>query len=211
MVNYYSTKSAQSTALVANGVIHDYPLISSFIQNYTRKIAVDGGLIHCQAMNIVPDLIIGDLDSISHEILNLYPLVPKKIFPKDKNFTDMELAIAEANSNKIGIFGALEGRADHALVNLHLLCRRPKKITIETERETIVGIKGNQRFPCYPGQLISLIPLGSSVTGVTTKGLKWELNNATLDKNFFSLSNACLSSSFEVSIDHGDLICCLLR
>ena len=203
-----------SAALVGNGAIHDYSLIASLIRDYNHCIAVDGGLAHCQAMNILPDLIIGDFDSISPELLKNYAKVPTQIFPKDKDQTDMELAIAAVqgfNVEKIALFGALENRTDHALSNLYLMCRFPNHIIIETERETLFSIEGHRHVNCYPGQCISLIPIGSSAEGVTTHGLKWELKNATLNKNFFSLSNVCLHSFFEISIRQGNLLCCLLR
>lgn len=208
------SQGAESVALIANGAIHDYDFIATLIKDYDKCIAVDGGLLHCQVMKITPDLIIGDLDSISPDLLKFYPAVPVEIFPIDKDQTDMELAVHAANSSsvkKIGIFGAMEKRTDHALANLHLMRRIPEKIVIETERETIFSISGNNEFACYPGQIVSLIPIGSSPTGVSTKGLRWELHEETLNKNFISLSNECLAPSFKISIKHGDLLCCLLR
>ena len=148
----------ESAALVGNGAIHDYGLIASLISDYDLCIAVDGGLVHCQALQIVPDLIIGDFDSISPEILKKYPTVPTEIFPIDKDQTDMELAIDKVNLpdvKKIALFGAMEKRTDHALSNLHLMRRQPDKIVIETERETIFSLEGEKKFDCRPGQLIS--------------------------------------------------------
>lgn len=207
-------QGVQSVALIGNGAIHDYAFISSLIKAYDRLIAVDGGLAHCHKMKLVPNLIIGDLDSISPKLLSQYSHVPTETFPKDKDETDMELALMVANTpsvKKIGIFGALEKRTDHALANLHLMRRLPEKIVIETERESLFSIQGKNQFKCYKGQTISLIPIGSSPIGVTTKGLKWELEDAILNKDFFSLSNICLGTHFEISIDQGDLICCILR
>jgi thiamine pyrophosphokinase len=201
-------------ALVANGVIHDYDFISSLIRNYDRCLAVDGGLFHCREMNIMPDLIIGDLDSLTPEILNLYPKIPIEKFPSHKDKSDMELAIDAANLvnvTKIGLFGALENRTDHSLANLCLMCRLPKKIVIETEKETLFTLEGKKQVPCKPGQIVSLMPIGSSAKGVTTKGLKWELKDAVLNQDFFSLSNVCLDSHFEISIEQGNLVCCLMR
>lgn len=205
---------ARSIALIANGAIHNYPLIASLIKQYDRCIAVDGGLIHCLKMQVVPSLLIGDFDSISPNLLQQYRHVPTYSFPKEKNETDMELAIRAANLSgveEIGIFGAMEKRTDHALANLHLMRRFPEKVAIETEKETLTVVQNNRQLACRPGQTVSLIPLGSIASGVTTKGLKWELQNATMDKDFISISNICLGSSFEVSIQEGDLICCLLR
>jgi len=205
---------APSIALIANGSIHDYRLMASLIAQYDRKIAVDGGLDHCHAMGIIPDLIIGDLDSANLETLSLYPNVPKKIFPAEKDYSDMELALRAAISGKVkklGIFGAMEKRVDHALSNLYLLRRLPGIAVIETDQETITYVTGNQSINCKQNQVISLIPLEDQVSGVTTRGLKWELNDVTLTKDFFSLSNICLNSFFEINIQQGSLLCCLVR
>lgn len=202
-----------STALVVNGAMHDFAFMAKLIHVYGYKIAVDGGLYHCSQMHLQPDLVIGDCDSIDPLFLNSYSHIPVKKFSTDKDETDTELALKEvpSTSKKIGIFGAMEKRTDHSLSNLHLLRRSPGKIFIETEYETIFSIEGKATISCQPGQTISLIPMGNTPKGIYTKGLKWELKDAILDKNFMSLSNICLADTFEISIEVGDVICCLAR
>jgi len=207
-------QGVQSVALIGNGVIFDYPLIASLVLNYDKCIAVDGGLFHCRAMGVIPDLIIGDQDSLPLPLLQLYPSVTVKTFPQDKDQTDMELAIGAADNpsmKKIALFGATGNRTDHALANLYLMCRFPNKMIIENEHETIFCLAGKNKFNTHTGQTISFMPLDSLPIGVTTKGLKWELHHAKLDKKFFSLSNISLGSSVEISIEHGNLICCMIR
>jgi thiamine pyrophosphokinase len=208
---FFNVKTA---ALIANGAIHNYPQMRSLIMQYQKRIAVDGGLLHCRAMGIIPDLIVGDLDSVPEGLTKEYPDTPIIIFPSDKNYTDMELAIAAVNTPslvKIGVFGGLERQTDHSLANLHIACRYPGKIFFETERETAFAIKGSQMLDCLPGQKISLIPLGAPAHGVTTRGLNWELSEATLDRDFMSISNVCLGNSVAISVDGGIVICCMLR
>jgi len=207
-------ENVDSVALIANGAIHDYAFIAGLLRGYDKRIAVDGGLIHCHTMHVQPDLLVGDFDSVSAELLHLYRDTPMQKFPRDKDETDMEIAVQAADTmgvKKIGIFGAMEWRTDHAVANLHLMRRHAHKVIIETERESLFVISGKSRLACHPGQTVSLIPLGAPAKGVTTKGLKWELNHSTLDTNFMSISNICLENSFDITIDEGDLICCLLR
>jgi thiamine pyrophosphokinase len=208
-------ENVHSVALVANGAMNDYLFLASLVKTYDKCFAVDGGLIHCQAMGIHPDLIIGDWDSIPAELLASYADVPAARFPVDKDLSDLELALEVAlhcqSVEKIGLFGATGKRIDHTMVNLQLLRRFPTKLVIETETETIFSLKGDRRFECFPGQTLSLVPMGPRAQGVTTKGLKWELTNASLDSHFFSLSNVCLGSYFDIFIAEGNLICCLLR
>lgn len=206
--------TASSAALIANGALHDFALTRSLIATYELCIAVDGGLVHCRTMGIVPDLIIGDFDSVPPGLTDEYPNTPKIVFSTDKDDTDLELAVRAANvpaMKKIGVFAAMEKQTDHALANLHLMRRYPGKVVIETEKETIFAIEGKKSVECRPGQTLSLIPMGAPALGVTTHGLKWELTDATVNKDFMSISNCCLGTRVEIVIAEGDLICCLLR
>lgn len=204
-----------SCAVITNGKYEDHTLIASIIQNYEGIIAVDGGLLHCKIMGIYPDLIIGDMDSIDPQLLSYYSDVPIIKLSTEKDVSDTEAAIEmidERSIQRIGLFGALGLRADHSLSNLYLLHRFSRKnIVIEKEEESIFLLEKQQTVQCNPGQNISLIPLGCPAKKVTTQGLKWELNDATLDKNFFSLSNICLTGSFHISIGEGSLLVCLSR
>lgn len=199
--------------MVVNGSIHDYPLISNLIKRYEYCVAVDGGLIHCHSMGITPNLIIGDFDSIPLDLLKQYEKVPVERFSPEKDESDLELALKAINSpevKEIGIFGALEKRTDHSLGNLYLGCRFADKVIMETESETIYFISDSKEIVCHPGQILSLMPIGIA-KGVTTQGLKWQLQNATLDKNFVSLSNISLEKVIKISVKEGDIICCLAR
>lgn len=200
-------------ALVANGVIQDYSLISPLIRTYERIVAVDGGLTYCQQMGITPDLLIGDFDSVTPELLQQYSHVPTFRYPTEKDDTDLELALKAIDHpgvETIGLFGAMGNRVDHTLNNLNLLSLFPK-IIIETETESVFSIGHEKHIDCHPGQKLSLLPLNSPALGVTTTGLQWELKNANLNQYFRSISNVCSGHSLTIKIDHGELICCLTR
>jgi thiamine pyrophosphokinase len=203
---------ANTIALVANGAIDDPAIIKSEILNYERIIAVDGGLVSCDNMDIPPHLIIGDFDSISRDLQAKYSRIQTLRFPVEKDQTDLELALREVfkpHIIKITIFGALGKRVDHTLYNLHLLRHFPEKVLIETEDEIIFAIAKSTTIACQPGQTLSFIPLGGSVTGITTQGLKWELKEATFNKTFMSMSNISLTNEVQVSFSSGDLLCCI--
>ena len=201
-------------AIVANGSIHSFEEMSERLRSFPHIIAADGGLLSCDLMKLTPDLIIGDMDSVSEELLAKYSHVEQKRYPEDKDETDVELAIEEAiakNAKKVVIFGALERRIDHSVYNLHLLQRYPGILWIESEYESAFVINGHTEVKCFPKQVVSLLPLSEPVTGVTTKGLRWELNNTTFDKNFMSISNVCLRESFTVDLLVGNILCCLCK
>lgn len=202
-----------SYALVANGAFDNPFSLAPLIRSCQSIVAVDGGLLHCHTIGVTPDLIIGDFDSTPPALLQKYSQVPVQAFPKDKDQTDLELAIQfvyRKEMEKIAVFGALGKRTDHTLSNLHLLRRFPGKIVFETETETLFSIQGTQEIKTFPGQTLSLIQMGKAC-GITTKGLRWELNKANFDKYLYSLSNIAHGHSFQVTIEEGDLICCLNR
>jgi len=202
-----------SYALIANGAFDNPFALAPLVRSYQSIVAVDGGLVHCHAMGITPDLIVGDFDSIPPDLLQKYPQVPVQAFPKHKDQTDLELAIQfvyRPEVERIAVFGALGKRIDHTLSNLHILRRYPGKIIFENHDESVFCVQGSQEITTFPGQTISLIQLGD-VKGITTKGLHWELNKARFDKFFYSLSNIAQGSSFQIAIEEGDLICCLNR
>lgn len=61
-------------------------------------------------------------------------------------------------------------------------------------------------FPSQRGLTISLLPFYGPASGITTAGLKWNLEGGTLDKNFVGLSNICLEDSFSISLSKGKLL-----
>ena len=205
-------KNQEVVTIVANGYFGwDEALLERYKDSYI--IAVDGGLNHCYHAKITPDKIVGDLDSVNKAILGTYSQVETLLLPRDKDVTDLEAALNLVDlsiTKKVNILAALGGRTDHCLGNLILLTRFPEKVFIESEKELIFAINnscGKVVMPCFRGQTISLIPLNGPASGIQTEGLKWELNDGILDKNFIGISNECLQDSFSVSVESGDLLC----
>jgi len=197
--------------VIANGAPPSAPLFERLAQEHDKLVAVDGGLHACLQYNHEPDLIIGDFDSVSPNLRTELTHL-KQIYTPDQNKSDLEKALEylfrEENPAVITVLGALSQRLDHTLVNLYLLCLYPGKVIFETETERCMALLQNTSLSCTPGQLFSLIPF-SQATNVVTSGLQWELNDVTLFKQFFSLSNKCLNTQVTITFSSGDLIACL--
>ena len=198
--------SEKRIAVICNAPIVDYPKIRQRILNYPRLIAVDGGLNHCDRMGLKPHLLLGDFDSADPAILSKFSSVPQIRHPEEKDQTDLELALAKVYDpqiEEIAVFGALNGRIDHALGNLILLTRYPGKMVLESENERVFVIDKSIEFASYLGQVISLIPLNGPAVGIQTKGLKWELDGRTLDKHFIGISNEATEQKVSISVEKG--------
>jgi len=200
-----------SSALIANGHIEDLSSLAIAIKAHSRIVAVDRGLIYCQQLGITPDLIVGDFDSVPPTLLKEYAHVSTITLPKEKDETDLEVALEHELqiSQTVTLFGALGKRIDHTLTNLLIASRYPGRVVIETEQEIVFAIHGDVEIPLTVGQTISLIPINGPVTGITTRGLQWEMKDRTLDASFIGISNVCLQAPVHISIQRGILLCVL--
>ncbi|MBU4449811.1 MAG: thiamine diphosphokinase, partial [Actinobacteria bacterium] len=122
--------------IVTNGIIKDYSLIyERLTKDYkfdrnasTLIIAVDGGAQNCLNMRLVPDIVIGDMDSITLKLIESITSGKKPIkfinsIP-EKDESDTQLAVDYAvglGAKRILIVGAAGDRIDHTLANLFLL------------------------------------------------------------------------------------------
>lgn len=216
-------RQVKTVALVANGIIpkEEYEETAKLIQQFDAVIAVDGGLNHYDAMfgklplkERKPLVIIGDLDSAKEELVAKYTElgIPVYKFDAEKDETDLEIAIRIANTasvKNITIFGGHGGRTDHFLPHLHLLQKHPQKVFLENKYEIVYALTGNHKIKGIKGRTISLIPIDGKVQHVNSKGLKWELKNATMDRRFFSVSNVAQEDNVDISVPQGTLICCI--
>ncbi len=192
-------------AIIGNGVILEPERVAEKIRGFEIVVAVDGGLIWLDQMGIQPDLILGDLDSVSEELLGRYLDVEVRRYPTEKDESDMELAILQFPNDQVTLFGAFGRRIDHSLYNMALLRRFPT-IRIEDGEEEAFVLTKEATLNVDVGQLISLIPLSDEVRGVTTKGLKWELVEQTLSSELISLSNVALQGQVAVALSAGELL-----
>ncbi len=179
-------------------------------------IGVDGGVRHLRKLGLNPDLVIGDLDSVSGDDMKwiLENAIEVKQFPSEKDQTDFELSLEHAislGSKKVQIFGALGGRMDHTLANISLLSN-PRYADIEirlvTRDETLFFIHKRTEIKGNIGDIVSLLPWGDPVTGVITIGLKYPLRGETLfPYQSRGMSNVLETDIVNISIKKGILLC----
>ncbi|MCH9614417.1 MAG: hypothetical protein SP1CHLAM54_16230 [Chlamydiia bacterium] len=187
-----------SIAYVVNGELKSPDLIKPRILSHDRIIAVDGGYNHCVAMGITPELVIGDLDSCQPENLQT------DVYPRDKDKTDLRLALEKYPADKMTLFCATGGRTDHTLVHMLLLKEYIGRLSIDGAEQMFV-IDRPTKIEAKPGQSVSLIPLFQPVR-LTTTGLKWNVENQTLNQKFTGISNVAVSDHVEILEINGELL-----
>lgn len=111
--------------LFLNGTLNNIDYVKSIVNDTDKIIAVDGGLNYVYKLNLIPQFILGDLDSVDKNILNHYKDTVELIkYPSEKDFTDLELALEiakEQGATEIIILSGTGGRIDHYLGNINAL------------------------------------------------------------------------------------------
>ena len=161
---------------------------------------------------MIPDAIVGDIDSILPELKNNLP--QKLLFHiKEQSTSDIDKALRHClkmKYNEINILAADGGRQDHFLANLEVLYKySPKaRIIIWTAIERMEFISDEWIENVALGQTVSLIPIFGSVGGIHTQGLKYSITNASLSPGSTpsGISNQVISNPVKINIQDGRLL-----
>lgn len=184
-------------------------------------IAVDGGFRYCQMLGILPDLILGDMDSASEEeravIEEIEREDPSRIhrLKPEKDDTDTLSAVREGlerGYRKFYFYGALGGRLDHSIANIQTLLFLKKQgavgyILTDTQLVTVIR---NEEITFHAGVegRISLFSLGEKAEKVTIKGMKYVLTEDTVTNDFpIGISNEFIKTEEAlVRVENGELL-----
>lgn len=204
--------------IVLNGDTGDADWLATQAAAAELVVAADGAADPLLAAGCRPGLVVGDLDSLRPATLALLEEagVPIERHPVQKDATDGELALRAAVSrgaSVVRVAGAFGGpRIDHSIASLTLLALPGLEridIALVTPTDTIRLVRGpaTHRLVGAPGDIVSLLPLSGRVAGVTTTGLRYALEGATLDLGpTLGVSNELVSPEATVTIGDGALI-----
>lgn len=179
-------------------------------------IGVDRGTLFLLNLGLIPDIAIGDFDSISsreyEQVLTQCQNVMK--LDREKNETDTEVAINYAISQRITeihIYGGLGGRFDHTIANTRLLLQFAKqniliKLIDQTNSITVLGA-GTHFLRGLPHRYLSFFAVESTVTELTLEGVKYPLNRYLLTQDDVRcISNELVEDSAKVIFESGYLL-----
>ena len=213
MFNY----TMQKTAIIAlNGNLQDNAKeYESIIEKGDIFIAADGGSILFFKLGYNPDIIIGDLDSLSEEKLDYFQKKGVKIkkFPAEKDETDGELALTYCNKNKFSniiLTNTMGGRLDHQLANIFLLeyaLELGLKANIQEPNLEIGIINNKKKFYNHQECTLSILPLSERVFNVRNDGFKYSLNGENLLRHKTrGISNIINNKNATIFVEKGRLL-----
>lgn len=183
-------------------------------------IAADSGFDHARKLGVSVDLLVGDLDSISSEGLAAAGEIERH--PIDKDATDLELAMkaaARRQHERLIVVGGEGGRIDHFIANVCLIAApeiwgmgEDVELTWLVAGAVIHIVRKSIDLAGAVGDIVSLLPLGGPASGVTTKGLRWELRGEVLVLGSTrGVSNNMVSDKASVELTHGTLLAVHLK
>lgn len=151
-------------------------------------VAADGGYASAALLGVEVDLLIGDLDSVTSDGLAAARAAGTRIqqHPVDKDRTDLALALdavaAEGPAEAL-LVGGHGGRLDHLLANVALLAAEEYAalgLTALLGDAVVTVIRDHAELVGVPGELVSLLAMHGPAHGVSTSGLRFPLEHATL-------------------------------
>ena len=182
-MNRFIKQNNYKSILVLDGLI---PTKEFFNEMQLPIISADGATNKLHKMGITPHVVIGDLDSVSPDILQIYHY--ERI--EDQNYSDFQKALKYMQKNNLfpaTICGITGGYIDHEINNINIFMQTDGNIFVTDD---VVGYKVREesKYTFPVGTKISII--GIPECSISTKGLKWELEKYTTK---FPGQNSCFN------------------
>jgi len=200
----------------ANGEFAAPPDLAARIAAAGLLIAADGGLAHLRQLDLLPDLVVGDLDSLADSEAEALEAAGVEVLrhPPEKDQTDLELALLAARqrgADAVEVLGGLGRRWDHSLANV-LMLSLPElsglPITFLHGEQRLFLIRDAAEIEAPTGTRVSLIPVEGDAVGVRTDGLLYPLASERLVfGGSRGVSNLMAAERAQVELDEGLLLC----
>lgn len=174
-------------------------------------IAADGGYQYLKELNLTPDLLVADFDSLT---VSAPADIPVMRFKAEKDDTDMGLAISEGirrGYTEFILYGGTGGRADHTFANYQALIGLSKKglrgLLIGNGYLTTAITDSELSLNPLPSGTVSVFAADSRCEGVSIHGLKYELDRVPLTNDFpLGVSNELTGKAAVISVEKGTLL-----
>lgn len=183
-------------------------------------IAVDGGINYCGILEVEPDIILGDFDSVNEAqreaILAMKEQAPDRVIALKPEKDDTDMLAALKMGLKMGydyflIYGATGGRLEHTLANIQCLLylKNHDAVGYLMDGSGMIFVMKNEEVKLRDNLegYFSLFCLGKEAKGVTIKGMKYELEDYTMTNDFpIGVSNEFIGKEASISVVDGELV-----
>ena len=179
-------------------------------ERFDEVYAVDAGFAHLEAVGCVPDMAIGDFDSLGYR-----PKCRRVIeLPVEKDKSDLEVAMDRVKTRRydeVFIYGALGGRLDHTMANLQMCARFAETgmgVTFVSDDCAIRIVVGPDAYelPLLAEGTVSVFSATDECHGVIERGMKYSIDDETIsNRTTRGLSNELQGVEAAVAVEKGTL------
>lgn len=193
--------------ILADGAFpaHPYPLEA--LHSAGTLICCNGAADRLLDQALKPDVVVGDLDSISVDAREAYR--DRLVEIPSQASSDLEKAIRWAvaqGAEGVTLIGVVGLRDDHTLGNLLVLWTDfDIDINLLTDTGEFTVVRTERVFSSYPGQAVALFPSSTEVR-ITSSGLQYPLQDAPLEAMHKGTSNSSTDATFSVGVKGGTLL-----
>jgi thiamine pyrophosphokinase len=194
--------------IIANGEFPTKDYLVEQIKDCKYIVCCDGAIEALDNHNITPNIIIGDLDSISIELKEKYQSRIKQISCQETN--DLTKAFnhcLEKSFTEIEIYAATGKREDHCLANISLLYDYNSKanVSMYTDYGKFICLTKSSSIECKQKQSISIFAEYTD-NEISSKNLKYPLNQLMLKQMWQGSLNTCISDNFTLEFTKGKVL-----
>ena len=177
---------------------------------FDKVVAVDGGFAHLEALGRMPDVALGDFDSLGYEPVG----VEVRRFPSHKDKSDLEIAFdyaMEKQAESLIVYGALGGRLDHTMANLQMGARFAEEglgVMFVGQDCAVSIVVGPARFelPALQEGTVSVFSARDCAYDVAESGMEYPLDAEVLtNRTTLGVSNELMGKPASVSVREGTL------
>ena len=197
-----------TTAVVANGEVPSSELSIRLLQKMKRIVCCDGALQKLLAINIIPDVVVGDGDSMDREELSRHNIPYHADGSEEYNDLQKALKYCLANGyDDVLLLGCGGLREDHFIANLSILVMYSEKMRLAmlTEHGVFNVMRGTSMFRSVPGMQVSVFP-SNLHTKLSFSGLKYPVNNRSFNWLWEGSLNEALGNDFTVEADDEEAV-----
>ncbi len=198
--------------ILTGGVWPHDTRVQSLVHGCEFIICCDGAAKDARRLGIMPNMLVGDMDSVSEED-RAYMLahgVQEAHLPREKDQTDTQVACEiaiEQGSRSVAIIGGLGGRTDHSMGNIQCLWMLHDEgvdARMESGDELAMVVTSECRLGCHTGCTFSLIPLLPQTVVFSMTGVAYPLRQVSLPLgSTLGVSNVVLSQQALLSLQSG--------
>lgn len=199
-----------TTAILADGAPPTHPAARAAFDAASRLVCCDGAYRKARALGRLPDLVVGDGDSLS--AADRAALGERFVSIAEQETNDLDkafrTAVARFGGAGIVILGAGGLREDHFLGNVFRLpgfARAAPDIAMVTDAGTFTVVTGARRYACRPGEAVSVFAPDPAARA-TSEGLEWPLAGVSLAELWRGTLNRTTGTSFRLACDRPLLV-----